>query len=242
MSHWGKLFALNTIINLVIYYYAPIPSGMGRGLSTKREQVTNFVGPLNNDIISIIYGSLLGDAHAERRIGGKGTRITFYQEGSHTGYLLYLHNIISQLGYCNSEIPKITTRLGNKGKIRQIIRFSTWTYDSFNSINKDWYKDGKKVLPLSISTYLSPLALAIWIMDDGGKVGKGLKLATNNFNYKEVLYLINILYNKYNIKSTIQKTGVDNQYNIYILSESMPLLREIVLPYFHSSMKYKLRD
>jgi len=34
-----------------------------------------------------LFGSLLGDAHAEKRIGGVGTRITFYQEGSHVEYI-----------------------------------------------------------------------------------------------------------------------------------------------------------
>jgi hypothetical protein len=35
------------------------------------------IGPHDHDIISILFGSLLGDAHAEKRITGKGTRITF---------------------------------------------------------------------------------------------------------------------------------------------------------------------
>jgi ubiquinol-cytochrome c reductase cytochrome b subunit len=90
-----------------------------------RSKVHNLVGPYNNDIISIIYGSLLGDAFAERRKGGKGTRICFYQEGSHKDYLLYLHSLIANLGYCNTNIPKIKPRLGVNGKIRYIIRFST---------------------------------------------------------------------------------------------------------------------
>jgi LAGLIDADG endonuclease len=33
----------------------------------------NKIGPINNDILSIIFGSLLGDGYAERRIQGKGT-------------------------------------------------------------------------------------------------------------------------------------------------------------------------
>jgi ubiquinol-cytochrome c reductase cytochrome b subunit len=35
--------------------------------------------------------------------------------------------------------------------------------------------------------YLTPLALAIWIMDDGCRAGKGLKLSTNCFSYEENL-------------------------------------------------------
>jgi ubiquinol-cytochrome c reductase cytochrome b subunit len=77
-------------------------------------------------------------------------------------------------------------------------------------------------------------------MDDGGKIGKGLKLATNNFTLNEVKQLIAILDVKYNIKSTIHKTGAIDQYNIYILSDSMPILVKKIKPYIVPSMKYKL--
>jgi ubiquinol-cytochrome c reductase cytochrome b subunit len=46
------------------------------------------IGPHNLDILSIIYGSLLGDGHAEFRKQGKGTRISFMQEFPHLHYLL----------------------------------------------------------------------------------------------------------------------------------------------------------
>jgi ubiquinol-cytochrome c reductase cytochrome b subunit len=83
------------------------------------------IGPHNKDVISIIFGSLLGDAHAEKRLRGVGTRIIFFQEAVHVEYILYLHKILSNLGYCNSKLPVITSRLGIKGKIRKIVRFST---------------------------------------------------------------------------------------------------------------------
>lgn len=40
------------------------------------------------DIISVFYGALLGDAHAERRVSGNGTRINFTQESNRVEYLL----------------------------------------------------------------------------------------------------------------------------------------------------------
>jgi ubiquinol-cytochrome c reductase cytochrome b subunit len=45
------------------------------------------IGPHNLKILSIIFGSLLGDSHAEYRKQGKGTRISFMQEASHLTYL-----------------------------------------------------------------------------------------------------------------------------------------------------------
>jgi ubiquinol-cytochrome c reductase cytochrome b subunit len=206
----------------------------------KRLRADKRIGPHNYDIISIIYGSLLGDSHAEYRSIGKGTRITFYQESKHSTYLIWLHKLISELGYSNPVTPIIQTRLGNKGTIRKIIRFRTWTYSSFNWIHDLWYKNNVKVVPLNIGEYLTPLALAIWIMDDGTKAGTSLKFATNSFTYSECLLLIKVLDENFKIKASVQSAGCKNQYIIYIWKESMPRLLEIVLPYVHPSMKYKL--
>ena len=76
-------------------------------------------------ILEILFGSLLGDGHAEYRSKGKGTRFTFYQEGSHVSYLLWLHDLLSESGYCSNRLPEIQTRLSVKGKVRKIIRFRT---------------------------------------------------------------------------------------------------------------------
>ena len=44
------------------------------------------------------------------------------------------------------------------------------------------------------------------------------------------------------LKASVQSAGAKNkeQYIIYIWKESMPIMREIVGPYVHSSMKYKI--
>nr|YP_010846127.1 LAGLIDADG homing endonuclease [Cyathus pallidus]WEV87314.1 LAGLIDADG homing endonuclease [Cyathus pallidus] len=196
------------------------------------------IGPHNKNILSIIFGSLLGDGYAEQR--NKGTRINFYQEGSHTSYLLWLHNYLAELGYCSTQIPLINTRLGQKGIVRKILRFRTWTYTSFNWVHELWYINGHKKVPSNIGDFLTPLALAIWIMDDGGKVSSGFKFSTNSFSYSDCLLLVKVLYDNFKLKASVQSAGKENQYIIYIWKESMPLLREIVLPYVHPSMKYKL--
>ena len=205
-----------------------------------RVRADKRIGPHNKNILEILFGSLLGDGHAEYRSKGKGTRFTFYQEGSHVSYLLWLHDLLSESGYCSNRLPEIQTRLSVKGKVRKIIRFRTWTYTSFNWIRSLWYVNNIKVVPSNIGAFLTPIALAIWIMDDGSKSNQGLKLSTNSFTYIECIFLTKVLYENFNLKASVQSAGVANQYSIYIWKESMPKLREIVLPYVHSSMKYKL--
>lgn len=216
------------------------PEVLGRQRNKIKIPAKKRIGPHNKELLSILFGSLLGECQAEYRSKGNGTRFCFYQESSHVNYLLWLHKKLAALGYTNLNEPSIQTRLGKKGIVRKVIRFKTWTYSSLNWVHELWYKDKIKIIPAIIGDYLSPLALAIWIMDDGCKSGSGLKLATNSFTYSENLLLIKVLYDNFKIKANVQSAGIINQYHIYIFKDSMPLLREIVLPHVHSSMKYKL--
>ena len=75
-------------------------------------------------------------------------------------------------------------------------------------------------------------------MDDGTYHGSSVRIATNSFTYKENLLLIKILKDKYNIETSLHKNS--NQFQLYIKKKSLPLLINIILPYLHSSMYYKL--
>ena len=242
MSLWG-FFVEPHIYNF--FDFNPFLLISPINLDTNNKKVSRLkgiyrIGPHNIDVISFIFGSLLGDAHAEKRSMGVGTRISFFQEATHVEHLLNVHKFFSEAGYCNPKIPVLTTRLGIKGKVRNIVRFSTWTYTSFNWIHDLWYENSRKRVPECIGQYLTPLALAIWIMDDGSKVGKGLKFSTNSFTYGECLILVKALNDNFNLKASVQLAGAKDQYIIYIWKESMDDLRNIVSPYIIPEMKYKL--
>lgn len=266
MSLWGILMCLKCLFNILIYLFSYLKSSFlaaGEGsqysfggalfnmdiyylimplFTTNKNKIKGLfrIGPHDKDILSIIFGSLLGDAHAEKRKGGTGTRISFYQEETHLSYLLWLHGLLASKSYCNKNHPKIQTRLGSKGIVRKTLRFHTWTYTSFNFIHELFYNNNIKKVPYNIGEYLTPLALAIWIMDDGSKVNKGLKLSTNSFSYSDCLILVKVLHDNFNLKVSIQSAGAPNQYILYIWKESMDQLREIISDYIIPEMKYKI--
>ena len=161
MSLWGELpcpkcnnvliFIFESIILISIYNHEN--KIVKRVLSDRR------IGPHYKDIISIFYGCLLGDSHAEQH--GNGTRLSISQESNRKEYILWLHSIIAYYGYCYPSIPKVQTRLGAKGKLRYILRFHTFTYSSFNELRHKWYHNNIKVIPKDIEQYLTPLAIAI---------------------------------------------------------------------------------
>lgn len=78
-------------------------------------------------------------------------------------------------------------------------------------------------------------------MDDGYLYkNKGLKFSTNSFTLKDIQYLTSILKNKYNINTSIHKTGIINQYNLYVPKSSLCDLIKIVELYIHPTMLYKI--
>jgi len=154
-------------------------------------------------------------------------------------------------GYCSDLKPRLYLRkIKNYEKIYTGYEFNTYTFLSFNWIYDLFYKNGKKIINSEIENYITPLSLAIWIMDDGGWVQHGIRISSNAFTYNEVLLLTQILHRKFKIETTIQKLSkptnlhqnsiYNNKYSIYITSSSVSLVRSLVLPYTHSSMVYKL--
>jgi ubiquinol-cytochrome c reductase cytochrome b subunit len=221
--------------------------------------------------LSVIFGTLLGDSYAERR--GPSTRIHFSQESKNIAYLIYLWKLLKNAGYCSEKEPKIQTRLGKKGTIRYVCRFKSYSFSDFNWIHEAFYRPIEtynpareargacgntkyiKVVPKNIANYLTPLALAVWIQDDGNKQGSGLKIATMCFSYEDNVSLCEVLKCKYNITVTVIRNGYKKDgsvaYCLYIHSHSMNDLRKIVKPrsprdlrsrgYFVDSMLYKLK-
>ena len=228
---WKKIYNKN--LYLIPKQLSTLPFNSPRVPSFKR------IGPHNYQVLCIIIGSLLGDGTMEKSVDGY--RFSFYQKGEHLEYLLWLHNLLLNNGYCKENLPQINSRKGAKGELAYYCRFRTFTYSSFYWIYDGFYGKGKKVIPDWIGEYLSPIALAIWIMDDGGWIkNRGIKLSTNSFSLSDAKKLVKILETKYGLKVAIHSTGSLNQYNIYLPKSNLPVLIPIVLPYMHAKFLYKL--
>jgi len=191
------------------------------------------IGPHNIDIISLLVGSLLGDAYGERLASGS-VRFTFKQSVIHKEYLFWLYEVFRTNGICSNNLPLIS-----KHKNYFAYYFITYSFSNFIWIYKMFYTHNKiKHVPTNISQYLTPLALAVWIMDDGTWKESGVRIATHSFQFREVELLKSVLESKFNLKVTLHTNNTKKV--LYIKNESMSNLRSIVLPHFHKSMYYKL--
>jgi hypothetical protein len=91
MSLWGlnlkpQMYDFYLILPILVLIS---PVNLTTELKTVRLKGIYRIGPHNKDILSILFGSLLGDAHAEKRLKGLGTRFYFFQEDSHVEYIYF---------------------------------------------------------------------------------------------------------------------------------------------------------
>ncbi len=209
-----------------------------------KVRASNRIGPHNEEVISVLIGSLLGDCYASARTI-EGTRFSYRQSQVHKDYLFWLYEFYYSRGYCSNLKPRMYTRklrdkISNEIKEYYVYEFNTYTFRSFNWIHKLFYKKGTKTVSVKLEQYLTPLALAIWIMDDGGWVKPGVRISTNSFKLEEVQFLANLLKKLFDLNCTVQNINIPGQYSIYIKGKSILKLRKLILPYVIPSMRYKL--
>lgn len=167
LSNNSNSTALQTRNYKTLYLKIPFCYSQTR-LFHSRCRAINRIGPHNIDIISLIFGLLLGNGYAKNR-SGEGMRISVKQSIIHKEYLFYLYEFFLSKGYCsNLEPRKYTQTIKEQNKVYYGYEFNTYTFRSFVWIYKLYYKKGKKKLPLNIEEYFTPLTLAIWICEDGG--------------------------------------------------------------------------
>jgi len=119
--------------------------------------------------------------------------------------------------------------------------FITSTLPQFNEFRGMFYSDlGVKFVPEDLSL-LTPLALSVWLMDDGGHIGDNrVSFATCSFTELENEMLSDYLLYHYNLLNSLCWIG-GHKYRVLVISaKSIHNLREIVLPHLLDGFRYKV--
>jgi len=104
-----KLYILYRIINIYALGENNLNNYFLREFNTLNLRAKNRIGPHNQDVISLIIGSLLGDAYCNKRLI-VGSRICFRQSNIHKDYLFWLHDFFFTRGYCSNLKPRLYIR------------------------------------------------------------------------------------------------------------------------------------
>lgn len=187
----------------------------------------------------ILVGLILGDGTLNRRSPSANTRLLFSQSQIHSDYFLSVFHIFKN--FCSPDVAnKIPepVQIKLKDKIYYKISFTTLQLPCFNYFYLIFYPNGKKIVPSNVAQYLTPLALAHWIMCDGSKHNSGLHLNTYGFSSEDIHLLMSSLNKNFNVNTSIHnhKSG----FRIYINKTDFSSIKHLLIPHMHSSLMYKL--
>lgn len=186
---------------------------------------------------AIIIGTLLGDGHLESQTAGKTYRLKIEHSLSQKYYVDWLYQ---KLENWVLTPPKVKTKIVH-GKQYINYGFQTISTASFRFFGQSFYTNRQKLAPKMMRKLLTPLALAVWFMDDGSiksRHHKALILNTQCFDAASLQRLQVALLENFRIQ-TIQRKQKEGR-QIYILSKSVDQFLTIIRPYVLKGMEYKL--
>lgn len=202
------------------------------------------IGPHNQDVISVLVGNLLGDGYAEKR--SNSTRFHIHLSSKNAEYVFWLHKFFAERGYCSATVPSTKKQIGKKNQVYFSVKFTTFSFKSLNWLHDSFYvekcfsaKKTKKVVPTNIPTLLTKKALAVWIMDDRGKGGDGLKISTEGFSHRDNKLLQKALIKNFKLFPSIQRHAENHL--LYFKKSDVSTLFALIKPHLLACMYYKFK-
>ena len=180
-------------------------------------------------LIGIFIGCMLGDAYMDNR-PGRVTRFSLKQSIINFPFIWSTYMLLSS--FCASY-PR-----GMKDKLSYSIELVTRSYPVLSFVYDLFYVNGVKCIQEELFHYLSPQAIAYWIMCDGAHYGGGLVLCTECFTTKEVVLLMNILIIRYGLNCRITYNAIGPR--ITFPKSELPKIRALVRPHMCEFSMYKL--
>ena len=189
---------------------------------------------LNGEQRSILVGTLLGDGHLETQTNGRTYRLKIEHSAKQSAYVDWLYQ---QFKDWVLTPPKIKPKRLKDVELENYY-FQTLSSGRFRFYAKEFYDDFKhKRVPRQIKRWLTPLALAVWFMDDGSaksKQHRAVILNTHCFSKKDLALLQMALLQNYGLetKHRPQKEGLQLLIAGPDAERFVKIVRPQVLPYF----------
>ena len=198
---------------------------------------------LGGQQVQVILGSLMGDGALSPNLRGRsGTRFRMGHGAKQVAYLDWKMSLLDNIPHCRTSNAKGAvfvdfTPLPELGELREIVYFG----------------DGKKHLTWEYLKSLSPLALAVWYMDDGcftvrskgvqertrGGTGR-IEICVDAMSPGSRDRLVSYLQDAYRLDVKLASRGARKQSLLRFTTAASEEFQKLIAPYVHPSMEYKL--
>jgi recombination protein RecA len=198
---------------------------------------------LSEQQLQLILGSLMGDGNlSPNRKGRSGTRFRMGHGAKQAAYLDWKASLLGNIQYSRRENAKGAvfadfTPLPELAELHEAVYFG----------------DGKKHLSSDYLKSLTPMALAVWYMDDGcftvrskgvqartaGGTGR-IEICVEAMSPGSQERLSGHLRDTYGLQVKLQHRGVRQVSVLQFSTSSSEKFQRLIAPYVHPSMEYKL--
>jgi recombination protein RecA len=191
----------------------------------------------------VVLGGLMGDANlSPNRRGRYGVRFRMGHGAKQSDYLDWKVSLLGNIPCSRRENAKGAqfadfTPLPELGELQQVVYFG----------------DGKKHLTWDYLKALTPLALAIWYMDDASFTvrSKGVQARTAGGTGRAEICveamsagsrdrLVDYLRDTHGLECRVMLRGARQKAVLQFTTDATARLQELIAPYVHPSMDYKL--
>jgi recombination protein RecA len=193
--------------------------------------------------VQVILGSLMGDGALSPNLRGRsGTRFRMGHGADQSAYLDWKVSLLDNIPHCRTSNAKGAvfadfTPLPELGELREIVYFG----------------DGKKHLTWDYLKNLTPLALAVWYMDDGcftvrskgaqertrGGTGR-IEICVEAMSPGSRERLASYLRDAYQLDVKLTSRGARKISVLQFTTAASAEFQKLIAPYVHPSMDYKL--
>jgi len=185
---------------------------------------------------SILYGTILGDAYL-RKTGKQNAFIRLEHGKKQKDFLFWKVEMLKPLFQGK---PKYLERMHPITKKTYCYwRHRSQTMPYLGKLRRIFYPQGKKRIPNNLSEFLTPLALAVWYMDDGYyyQRDKCSYLYLGNVSLEEAEVVHQTLKDKFNLITRVKKKK--KGYAIYFSPDQVKRLRFVIKRHTISLFDYK---
>ncbi|QWC22388.1 endonuclease [Bacillus haikouensis] len=192
------------------------------------------------EFIDLMNGKLLGDGCITKQEGRK-PRFQFTHSIKDKEWCEHCYSVLNEHLPLNAPKYKKVKDQRVQSGYTEGYYVQSKTDEAITLLRNLWYKNGKKILPLSfISEHLTARTLAWWYQDDGhlkiqGNIPKKIILSTESFSPLENLQLCKLLKEKFHLSFSQDK---QNRIILYDKFQILYFLK-LIEPHLHPSMNRK---
>lgn len=181
---------------------------------------------------AVLVGTLLGDGCLAKH--GRYHRLHVKHALAHRSLAEFKHRVFGN--FVSMPLHCFEQRLNGRGF--PCFQFASRTNPVFTLWHDRFYETGRKCVPADVGDALSPLALAVWLMDDGSADYAGVTFQTHCFSHEEVCHLGTVLEESFGLAISLRKNR--GSWIIYVKAQSVERLRSAVDEHLLPQFVYKV--